>query len=96
MAGPGVYICDGCVVLSNQLIAGKTGAAPQLAPWEAESGLQAVLASLPRIALAASQADHTLRMYVGKARESGATWAAVGDALGITRQSAWERFSSGD
>jgi hypothetical protein len=24
------------------------------------------------------------------------TWARIGAALGITRQSAWERFSGGD
>jgi hypothetical protein len=28
-----------------------------------------------------------------KARAMGVTWARIGEALGITRQSAWERFS---
>jgi ATP-dependent Clp protease ATP-binding subunit ClpX len=26
-------------------------------------------------------------------RERGVTWARIGEALGMTRQSAWERFS---
>jgi hypothetical protein len=30
---------------------------------------------------------------VRRARALGATWARIGDALGMTRQSAWERFS---
>jgi len=30
---------------------------------------------------------------VNLAREQRYTWAEIGDALGITRQSAWERFS---
>lgn len=30
--------------------------------------------------------------WVNEAKEDGATWEQIGDALGITRQSAWERF----
>jgi hypothetical protein len=30
---------------------------------------------------------------VHRARALGATWARIGEALGMTRQSAWERFS---
>lgn len=33
-----------------------------------------------------------LREAVGKARECGATWAQIGTALGMARQSAAERF----
>lgn len=98
VAGPGVYICDGCVALCSQLIAAKPtakakGRAPRLAPWEAEAGLDAVLASLPRVAQAGNQAQYTLTQYVRRARRLGATWATIGHALGMARQSAWERFS---
>jgi len=30
------------------------------------------------------------------ARRSGATWAQIGEALGTTKQAAWERFRSLD
>lgn len=30
--------------------------------------------------------------WVQEARDEGETWDKIGDALGITRQSAWERF----
>ncbi|MDE3087338.1 MAG: ClpX C4-type zinc finger protein [Acidobacteriota bacterium] len=98
VAGPGVYICDGCVALCSQLIATKPTSqakakAPRLAPWEAEAGIDAVLASLPRVAQAGSQAQYTLTQYVRRARQLGATWATIGEALGMARQSAWERFS---
>ena len=98
VAGPGVYICDECVALCSQLIASKpksnkSKTGQRIAPWEAESGLDAVLASLPRVAQAGNQAEYTLTQYVRKARQLGATWAAVGLALGMARQSAWERFS---
>ena len=98
VAGPGVYICDECVALCSQLIASKPKSnkskpVQHIAPWEAESGLDAVLACLPRVAQAGEQAEYTLAQYVRKARQLGATWAAVGQALGMARQSAWERFS---
>jgi ATP-dependent Clp protease ATP-binding subunit ClpX len=37
--------------------------------------------------------DATVPQVVAFAREQRCTWAEIGDALGITRQSAWERFS---
>lgn len=98
VAGPGVYICDRCVALSAQLIAGKPessrrGRVPRLTPWEAEADLDAVVASLPRVARAGRQAEYVLTRYVLRARQLGATWATIGEALGMARQSAWERFS---
>jgi hypothetical protein len=98
VAGPGVYICNECVALCSLLIAGKpTSIEPEPArgirPWDAEAGLDAVLASLPRVAQAGNQAEYTLSQYVRKARQLGATWATIGQSLGMTRQSAWERFA---
>ena len=34
------------------------------------------------------------RETVAAAREAGATWEAIGNALGITRQSAWALYSA--
>ena len=98
VAGPGVYICDECVALCGQLIACKpksAGPKPvhRIATWDAEAGLDAVLASLARVAQAGNQAEHALTQYVRKARRLGATWAVIGQTLGMARQSAWERFS---
>lgn len=66
---------------------------PQVAPWEAEATLEDVLPNLAPVASAATQVEESLTAWVSKARSLGATWAQIGDALGITRQSAWERFS---
>lgn len=98
VAGPGVYICDECVALAGQLIASKPRPSKRrpvqhIAPWDAEAGLDAVLASLPRVSQAGKQAEYVLTQYVRRARDLGATWAAIGRALGMARQSAWERFS---
>jgi len=36
--------------------------------------------------------DRVLRLLVAEMRDAGATWEDVGDAFGISRQAAWERF----
>ena len=74
-------------------MAGKPASVPQVAPWEQEATVDEVLANLAPVAAAGAQLERTLAAWVGKARGLGATWAQVGQALGMTRQSAWGRFS---
>ena len=47
-----------------------------------------------RQARLAQEARKRLDEYVRRARLAGASWQAIGTALGTTRQSAWERFRS--
>ncbi len=93
VAGPGVYICDECVDLCRQIVSSPPPLPPPLKSWEEDLDLDGVLASLPRMAAAGAQVERNLARFVKRARELGATWAAIGAALGMTRQSAWERFS---
>ena len=101
IAGPGVYICDACVDLCVQIIAGEMdkpagpeSPEPSRAPlWERIDSVEAALDLLPKIAAAGAQVEENLTALVRRARELGATWAKIGGALGMTRQSAWERFS---
>jgi len=72
---------------------GPAGGQPRVAPWEQEMSLEEILAALPRVAAAGQQAQEYLTHWVHKARSLGATWARIGAALDMTRQSAWERFS---
>ncbi|HEY2638986.1 MAG TPA: ClpX C4-type zinc finger protein [Streptosporangiaceae bacterium] len=93
VAGPGVFICNECVELCNLLVAGDGSPVPGLAPWEHAASTEEVLAHLPLVAAAGAQVDRNLAGWVGRARSLGVTWARIGEALGMTRQSAWERFS---
>ncbi len=93
VAGPGVYICDECVDLCGQVIGNPPSLPPRLSSWDEDLDLDGVLASLPRMAAAGAQVERNLSRFVTRARELGATWAAIGTSLGMTRQSAWERFS---
>jgi hypothetical protein len=93
VAGPGVYICNECVVLCTQVILNPPSLPLGLTTWEEELTIEAVLVSLPQLAAVGAQAENNLSRFVKKAKELGATWADIGTCLGMTRQSAWERFS---
>jgi hypothetical protein len=93
VAGPGVYICDECVRLAQQVIDAKPASVARHTPWQLAGDVHAVLENLPRIARAGALVEEALTGWVRRARELGATWARIGEALGMTRQSAWARFS---
>jgi hypothetical protein len=93
VAGPGVFICDACVVLCVELIDTKGDVMPKLANWEERLSDDDVLAALPKFQAAAVQVDRQLALWVRHARTRGITWTRIGAAMGMTRQSAWERFS---
>ncbi|MEU4805131.1 ClpX C4-type zinc finger protein [Actinosynnema sp. NPDC023587] len=92
ISGPGVYICDGCVGTCGEILAADRGGGEATVPeWSAMTDDE-LLAHLPRIAATAGQVEAGLRERVLELRARGVTWARVGEALGMTRQSAWERF----
>ncbi|MDP9844220.1 ATP-dependent Clp protease ATP-binding subunit ClpX [Streptosporangium lutulentum] len=113
IAGPGVYICNLCVELCNQILEqqlprperaeagegddadGLTSEPPEVPeiPWPDKLTDEEMLDLLPRTAAAGAQINANLQLWVGRLREHGVTWARIGAALGMTRQSAWERFS---
>ena len=65
----------------------------QLPSWHSMTEAE-VLSRLPRIASVAAQVEGGLQRWVGEARRRGSSWASIGESLGMSRQSAWERFSS--
>ena len=55
-------------------------------------GQLTVGAALSATAALRDAADRKLFDLVGFARDAGASWAAIGDALGVTTQAAHQRF----
>jgi ClpX C4-type zinc finger len=96
IAGPGVYICDQCVGLCTSILdeakSDEPNPPPRLPEWKSMSD-EEMLDHVPRIAATGSQVDHSLHAWVGELRRRGVTWTRIGEALNMTRQSAWERFS---
>jgi hypothetical protein len=90
IGGPGVFICDACVGLCNRILQGKP--APAFPGWGALSA-DALLATLAPSSAAVDATRDVLQEHVDALRKRGVSWAAIGDALGISRQAAWERFA---
>src|SRR5262249_39594295 len=94
IAGPGVQICNECIDLSQAIIDGFRDEPTELRLpiWESWSDQQ-MLDHIPRMAVVAQQVETELRSWVRELRHRGVAWSKIGAALGITRQSAWERFN---
>jgi hypothetical protein len=108
VAGPGVYICNECIGLCHQIIAeelegkaarpddkgspAKSRTPPSLKAWEGLSD-EDLLREMVRAHDAHHNVDRAVAHHVAALRARGISWARIGEALGMTRQSAWERFS---
>jgi hypothetical protein len=93
IAGPGVYICNECVGLCNDILESERQRPTEVPDWDESMTDEQILDLLPRIAAVGTQTETSLQRMVGILRERRVTWARIGAALQITRQSAWERFS---
>jgi ClpX C4-type zinc finger len=97
IAGPGSFICNECVRRCVEILAAPppptpNDAQPDLPSWSTMTD-EGLLDRLPLIAASADQVEAALETWVGEARRRGAPWARIGQALGMTRQAAWERFA---
>lgn len=59
--------------------------------WETDP-----LEGLREACLIGNALDKLTRESVSRARTAGHSWMQIGDALGVSKQAAWERYSSED
>jgi hypothetical protein len=89
IAGPAVFICDTCVGICNGILQ----ATPKtFRGWEAMSDA-ALLGALKPTAATVDATRAVLQAQVDALRQRGISWEAIGRALDVSRQAAWERFS---
>ena len=89
IAGPRVHICDVCVGVCNRILE----ATPEtFSGWDAMTEQQ-LLDALPPAVATVEATRGILQTQIDTLRNRGISWAAIGTALGISRQAAWERFS---
>jgi ATP-dependent Clp protease ATP-binding subunit ClpX len=92
IAGPGyIFICDACVGLCDTILAGKTPKTDVRSIDKIAS--DTLLARLKPIEQTLQGMGNQLQTVVAELRGRKVSWARIGEALGISRQSAWERFS---
>jgi len=96
VASPLAAICRSCAERAVAMLAARTEdgdlEAPT-APWETMTS-EDLLTRLPEVAAAGQQVEQHLSEWVRVARDRGISWARIGASLGMTRQSAWERFKA--
>jgi len=93
IAGPGVFICDECIGLCNEILAEDT--TQSLADW-GSLGTEELIERMVTVAGSRDRVDNVVRELVKMLREREVTWSRIGASLGITKQSAWERYSDED
>ena len=90
--GPGsIFICDECVDLCNEIIANHPLNSKSPSPEELPT--ERLLERLGPIEETVQGKGNQLQTVVDLLRSRKVSWAQIGAALGISRQSAWERFT---
>ena len=94
IAGPGfIFICNECVALCDAIVAGQPPAV-DAARFKIENiPTETLLARLKPIEQTLQGMGNQLQTVVEELRGREVSWARIGEALGVSRQSAWERFS---
>ena len=87
----GIYICDECVGVCQQIIA--DGPPPPRLIALDDVPTERLLQRLSPIEQTLQGKGSQLQSVVDVLRKREVSWAQIGDALGVSRQSAWERFS---
>jgi ClpX C4-type zinc finger len=93
IAGPGVYIYNECVHLCDLILAEEQ--VRDFGSWT-ERPDDELLASLGRVQAVVAQVDAAVHDHVAILRDRGVSWTRIGQALGVSKQAAWERFSGED
>jgi ATP-dependent protease Clp ATPase subunit len=85
----GGYICEDCVGVCNKIL----DAAPS--PFKSWDDLtdEQLLASIKASESSVAALHSLIHTQVAALRKREVSWTAIGKALGVSRQAAWERFS---
>lgn len=88
----GIYICDSCVRAAEAYISDREPERSRAKSIEAQS-TAALLALLGSIEETVQGKSNQLQAVVDTLRSRSVSWAQIGESLGISRQSAWQRFT---
>lgn len=91
VAGPAAYICDACIKIAAEYVK-KPVAGGGFKGYDEHSTEHLLKLLKPAVATLDAVRDD-LQAKIDILREREVSWAQIGDALGISRQAAWERFS---
>jgi ATP-dependent Clp protease ATP-binding subunit ClpX len=94
IAGPGaIFICDECVALCEAIVADRPIDTDKEQFKIENIPTDRLLARLKPVEQTLQGMGNQLSTMVEELRGREVSWARIGEALGVSRQSAWERFS---
>lgn len=95
ISGPGVTICESCINEAANIIAATDTSRQEktYAHQLKDLPVQELLSGLKEINSGVQIAQDRLRAWVAELRKREVSWAKIAGILGITRQTAWERFA---
>jgi len=98
IAGPSVFICNECVAECNKYVALPVDVPRPKSPLQSIQDLDLLPDErlIRWLAIEAAAYEHSasgLQNIVNVLRGREVSWAVIGQALGISRQAAWDRFS---
>ena len=86
IAGPGVYICDACIGICNDILGDER--------YQDTSNGWLGWTVMDNDELRSTETIREgLQARVDELRQRKVSWAKIGGALGMSRQAAWERFA---
>ena len=93
--GPGVYICESCIVLCaralTQCAPGEGRAAARISCGQ-DCSTDTLLTLLKGQDATLVEVRDRLKATIKTLRDREVSWEKIGKALGCSRQAAWERF----
>ena len=95
VAGPGVFICDQCVQLCNEVLQSERQRS-ELSIGPDSEVAEVLLEELRINAAGLKQSEEQLQRAVDLLRKNQVAWSRIGEAIETSRQAAWERFSGED
>ena len=93
IAGPGVKICDQCIILCNEVIA-EVDDAPDSLRGSKEPSTERLLTWLPSIAETLRSVEAEIVAKVAELRDNDVPWPRIAQALRMSESEAAERFGS--
>lgn len=97
IAGPAVFICDACVGLCVTIIDTSPDPDPSTPQakldWPENVATENLLGLLKAQEKTFGEVAARLQKSVEILRQREVSWQQIGDALSVSRQAAWERFS---
>jgi ATP-dependent Clp protease ATP-binding subunit ClpX len=96
IAGPAVHICDECIALCVKILADTADATPDkpvtMQKWQ-DMPTEKFLTILSAQDQMYREVRDRVQQTVDILRKRDVSWADIANALNVSRQAAWERFS---